>query len=84
MLDVRTPDDVYPALDELVSALNLLGKTDLAARLQHRLHNVAWTARAELFDELRKILGGVDPTSLPPELARQVRALIDVLDAPLR
>lgn len=80
MLDVRTQDDVYPAVDELVSALNLLGETNLAAKLQHRVQVVAWTARSELFDELRKILGSIDATSLPPELARQVRALVNVLD----
>jgi hypothetical protein len=36
MVDVKTPDDVYPAIDELVSALNLIGKTDFAAKLQHQ------------------------------------------------
>lgn len=84
MLDVNTPDDVYPAVDELVSALNSLGKTELGAMLEHRVHKVAWTTRTELFEELRRVLGGVSPASLPPQLDRQVRALVDVLDEHLK
>ncbi len=80
MRDVNTPDDVYPAIDELVSELNLLGKTDLAAKLAHRVHKVAWTTRAELFGELRKVLGGVGQTGLPPQMGWQVRALMNALD----
>jgi hypothetical protein len=84
MLKVNTPDGVYPAVDELVSALNLLGKTELAAKLEHRVHKVAWTTRAELFEELRQVLAGVALTSLPPQVGQQVRVLIDALDGYLK
>jgi uncharacterized membrane-anchored protein YjiN (DUF445 family) len=56
MLKIQTEEDIYPALDELIDELKTDGHSRLAAILNHRMRNVAWTTRSELFEELRNIL----------------------------
>jgi hypothetical protein len=86
MLRVQTIEDVYPALDELIVELRVADESRLAAILDHRLHHVAWTTRAELFEELRKILakavkdGG---SKLPRILRDQMQRVSLVIDSSL-
>lgn len=56
MLKIQTEEDIYPALDELIDELKTAGHLRLAAILNHRMRQVAWTTRSELFEELRNIL----------------------------
>ena len=82
MLPVQTAEQVYAATDELVVELKAIGESQMAAILHHRLHKVAWTSRAELFEELRKVLsekGG----ALPVPLREQVQRIIGVIEGVL-
>jgi hypothetical protein len=56
MIPIRTLDDLYSAVDELITELNSLNRTQLAGALSHRLHIVAWTTGSELIEELRSLL----------------------------
>lgn len=56
MKEILTIDDVYSAIDELITELNMAGHSKLATILYHRMHQVAWTTRSELFEELQNIL----------------------------
>jgi hypothetical protein len=58
MVDVKSADDVYPALKELIPLLEGAGETRLATVLSHRLYGVAWTTRSELFEELLNVIRG--------------------------
>ena len=57
MINVTTVEDIYPAMDELVTRLKASGQVQMANILHHRMHKVAWTARSELFEELKNVLG---------------------------
>lgn len=56
MINITTVNDIYPAVDELVIGLRASGLVRLANILNHRIHEVAWTVRAELFEELKNVL----------------------------
>jgi hypothetical protein len=82
MIHVQTVDDVYPALDELVVELNAFGEPRLAAILHHRMHQVAWTARSELFEELQSVLSkavACDDTKLPQSLKEQIERVLRII-----
>jgi hypothetical protein len=82
MIQVQTIKDVYPALDELVPELNEAGQSRLATILDHRMHEVAWTARSELFGELREVLTDAlkaDAGKLPVELKQQMERVLIVI-----
>ena len=84
MTEVRSPEDLYPGLEDLIVTLRREGEIELAAILDHRMHKVAWTTSSELLEELRAVLGRVDKEPVPmtertrAELARVV-AGIDAL-----
>jgi hypothetical protein len=88
MIQVQAINDVYPALDELVAELNEAGQSRLATILHHRMHEVAWTARSELFEELRDVLtdalksdAGKLPVELKPQMKRVLVVIRDYLEA---
>ena len=56
MIPIRTLDDLYSAVDELIAELNSLNRTQLARVLHHRLHIVAWTTGTEAIEELKSHL----------------------------
>lgn len=82
MIQVHTAEDVYPALDELVAELNTIGPSRLATILHHRMHQVAWTARSELFEELRDVLTdamNAEETKVPGELKQQMERVLVII-----
>lgn len=82
MIKVQTAEDVYPALDELVAELNATGHSRLATILHHRMHQVAWTARSELFEELREVLTDAlksDEAKFPVDLKQQLERVLSVV-----
>jgi hypothetical protein len=82
MIQVQTVEDVYPALDEVVAKLNAAGQSRLATILHHRMHQVAWTARSELFEELRDVLTDAlksDAGKLAVELKQQMKRVLVVI-----
>ena len=85
MKQVQTIEDVYPAIDELIVELKAAGCTHLAAILDHRMHQVSWSARSELFEELNdiltKALGSQEPT--PPEALQQLERVLLVIQSVL-
>ena len=87
MIDVQTVDDVYPALEELIVELKRDGEPRLAALIQHRLHQVAWTTRSELFEELQRVLGGAlesDETAASSTSRDQIQRVLLVVEESLR
>lgn len=82
MKQVHTVEDVYPALDEVAIKLRAIGESRVAAILQHRMHEVAWTARSELFEELQSVLTkALEPhaTTLPQSLKEQIERVLLVI-----
>jgi hypothetical protein len=57
MKPIKTADDFYRALGELIVTLKDAGHSRLADILDHRLRHVVWTTQSELFEELKNILG---------------------------
>jgi len=79
MLQIKTINDVYPALDELIVELKEAGQSRLATILHHRMHEVAWTARSVIFEELRDVLTGNlkgDTGKLPLEVKQQMERVL--------
>ena len=56
MKQIQTIEDVYPAIEELIAELKLGHQAKLALILDHRMHQVAWTSRSEIFEELQSVL----------------------------
>jgi hypothetical protein len=82
MVQVQTVEDVYPALDEVIAELNATVQSRLATILHHRMYQVAWTARSELFEELRDVLTDAlksDPGKLTVELKQQMERVLVVI-----
>ncbi len=82
MREVRAFEDVYPAMDELVAELKAAGELRLAAILHHRMRQVAWTARSELFEELQNILTETlesDETTLPQLLRERMDRVLAII-----
>ena len=82
MNEVRTAEDIYPALREIIEEMRRTGLERQAAILTHRMTKVAWTSRDELFEELVKVLADVEATqgpSMPTLLSDQVRLILKKL-----
>jgi hypothetical protein len=56
MSPIRTIDDLYAAVDDLIAELNSINRSQLADVLHHRLHTVSWASGSELLEELRSLL----------------------------
>jgi hypothetical protein len=83
MLNVKTPDDVFSAVRELIVTLDRLGHKRVSTILQHRMCVVSWTSRSELFEELREVLAeflATDGSRIDTLLADQIRSIISVID----
>ena len=84
MTEIRGLKDVYPAVVELTTELNSLGVSQFAAGLHFRMHQVAWTAGSEFYEELSAYLSealefpGAD---LPEPITRQMRRIVEVIGA---
>jgi hypothetical protein len=74
-MEVRSPEDLYPIVEELILRLKRDGATRLAAILDHRMHKVAWTTASELLEELRAVLAKAKPNEEP--LTAEAAAQID-------
>jgi len=82
MKPVRTVEDLYPAIEELIAELKASGESKLSTILDHRMHRIAWTARSELFDELREVFRKaleVEPPNLPLSLRNDIQTLLQVI-----
>ena len=81
MNHLRTGEQIYAALDQLVTELAAGPDVRLAEVLRHRLHGVAWSSRSELFDEIESVIehalgaeGG-----LKPGPQKRLREILDAL-----
>jgi hypothetical protein len=82
MINVRTTEDIYPALREIIEELQKTGLEEHAVILTHRMTKVAWTSQGELFEELIKVLSDVETTkqsTMPTPLLGQVRVVLQKL-----
>ena len=82
MIEIRTTEDIYTALREVIEELTKAGLLKYAAILNHRMTKVAWTSRDELFEELLKVLSDLEATQGPTMttfLADQIRCLVKKL-----
>ena len=82
MIEVRTTEDIYPALREIIEELRKAGLEKHGAILTHRMTKVAWTSRNELFEELVKVLSDVEATeqsTMPASLSGQVHVVLQKL-----
>ena len=84
MIEIRTPtpEDIYPAIDDLIHELREAGLEADANVLAHRMYEVVWTTGNELFEELVNVLsdlsaGGRINTS--PELSVNVNLILGKL-----
>jgi hypothetical protein len=85
-MEVRSPEDLYPIVEDLILRLKRDGATRLAAILDHRMHKVAWTTASELLEELRGVLSKADRKAEPlteqteAEFARVVAGIDSLLE----
>ena len=82
MRQVQSVEDVYPALDDVVVELRAAGTSQLAGVLHHRMHQVSWTSRSELFGELQRVLTEAleaDAEKLPRLLEQQIERVLRVM-----
>ena len=83
MKRIQTVEDVYPAIEELIAELQLGSHSKLANILHHRMHQVAWTARSELFEELQSVLAEAlqsDGPTLPEPIRNQMRQIVRIIE----
>src|SRR4029450_4904074 len=72
-------DDLYTRADWLAQQLKRAGLPDVAGRLSHLLHGVAWTTSSELIGELGEALLAVrrlHASELPSDVVTQLDAAI--------
>jgi len=84
MIQIQSPDDIYPAVEELIELLKQHPTSKLSAILDHRMHKVAWTARDELLEELRSVLTKARSDEFDADILAQVDRLILVINEKLR
>lgn len=74
-------ENLYPAIEKLISDLRSNGQTQLADILNHRMHEVAWTTGSELLEELTKILSqALRDSNLSQSLNAQIKQIIFVVN----
>jgi hypothetical protein len=79
---IQTVEDVYPAFEKLIAELKLGSHSELADILHHRMHQVAWAARSELFEELQSILTEAlqsDGASLPEPIKNEMQQAVRII-----
>jgi hypothetical protein len=74
---IKTSEEIYVAIKELISELKTCGESKLSAILQHRTFQVAWTTRGELFEELIKVLSDQNLLSIkiPSRINKQIKEI---------
>lgn len=53
-----TTEQIYTAIDELITQLNVDGNQKLAVILEHRMYKVSWTSSTEMLENIASILEG--------------------------
>jgi hypothetical protein len=79
MTPIKTADNFYRALGELIVALKDAGHSRLADILDHRLRRVVWSTQSELFEELKSILGRageIENEEMAPDLRDRVGSFL--------
>lgn len=88
MKQVQTVEDVYPAIEELIAELKTTNQSSkLAAILHHRMHQVAWTARSELFEELQNVFTKAlqsETAIIAKPTRNQIQQILEVIDVYLK
>lgn len=87
MMKIHSVEDVYPALDEIIAHLRTAGQAGLASLLHQRLHEIAWTTRSELIEELHSVLTQAlkaDRAHLPDSVAQQMEQVLRAIENELR
>lgn len=84
MIRLQSPDDIYPAVEELIILLKPHPTSKLSAILDHRMHKVAWTTGDELLEELRGVLTKAQRNEvLESDIITQINQLILAIDQKL-
>jgi len=82
MKQIQTVNDVYQAVNELITDLKVTGQIKLADILYHRMYLVAWTSGSELLEELQKVLMETlqsNDVRLPEAPKKQMLLIIEVI-----
>ncbi len=82
--EIKTVQDIYAAVDILVTELASQNLVELANKLSFRVHEVAWTSGSELLEELQEVINdalcvGNLPPSIETDVKNILRAIEDVL-----
>ncbi|MBP7216464.1 MAG: hypothetical protein KBA46_04180 [Candidatus Omnitrophica bacterium] len=83
MIKVRTAEDIYPAIKELVTFLKNNKYEHTANILEHRMYKVSWTSRTELFEELSLVLRQflkTDGGKLETFITKQINQILSILE----
>ena len=83
MKKIQTVADVYPAIDELMAELKVIGHFKLADTLYHRMYQVAWSSGSELLEELYDVFAEallVNDVNFSESLRGQIQRIIDVIN----
>ena len=80
MIQITSKEDIYPAVEELVSILDSQPASGLSTLLRHRMHAVSWTTRDELLGEIAKVLtDALNHYILREEVKLQIIRIIEVI-----
>lgn len=84
MINIKTKEDIYPAISELITILERDDKQrHISNILKHRMYKVSWTTRSELFEELSRILINfieTDNHSLDETIVSQINKILKVIE----
>ena len=83
MIKIKKPEDIYPAIDELISVFAQNNKQRLSDILHHRMYKVSWTSRDELLEELSNVLKKItkdDKKDLESLVIDQIEKIIQLID----
>lgn len=81
MIIIRTIQDLYPAIDEIIIELGKYNP-NLATLLEYRMHKAAWTTRSELFEELERVISSNlrdGANDMPKDVQVQLERILTVI-----
>jgi len=69
---MKSSEELYLVLDEVIATLDSGGFVGFANVLRHRIRTVAWTSASELFEELIRVLEAHNSEPIAAELRLKI------------
>lgn len=83
MINIEKIEDIYPAIDELIIALDKSDRQRYFSKvLKHRMYEIAWTTRSELLQEISKVLKDLienEKNNLDDAISGQIDKILNII-----